>query len=482
MPEPDANQPDAANELETQLDALIAKVEEAPPPEAPPEAPPETPAEDAAEAPAEGAAPAEADGEEAPPEDVVDSVEAAFDEFEGVFESAQQVIGEIDQDIADETETADEPQAEIEPIATAVEDAPESTAATPETEPEQSEDDLASQIQALLDESSADEAAAFVSPEEVLNESADPPEASPETPEPAEVTAPPAAEAAAEAEAQASDNEAPLIDQIDDLLAGHAEDAIAGEFEDVDTILGVSSAPGENVADPIDDLEEDAADGNAAEAEDDELGGSFESMDDLFNTPPEAVADAAESGEPLGAVASEAANAAPGEDEEEDDGEIDGMFQAPEALDAPPPEVPPEAPPEATPEATPEVSEPAAAAASADRDAEEDDGFDGGFESLDGLLDAPPPTAEDADGAAASTKKPTPAKAAPADAGWSVTISLAGLQAAAMLVVAGTLWACTLINKPVGKLPADLQQAVGWAALAVAGPGLLLIVYGLLLN
>lgn len=42
------------------------------------------------------------------------------------------------------------------------------------------------------------------------------------------------------------------------------------------------------------------------------------------------------------------------------------------------------------------------------------------------------------------------------------------------------LTVCALVNKPLDKLPPDIKQTVGWVALAVAGPGMLLIVYGLL--
>ena len=432
MPDP-ADQPAASNDLEAQLNALMAQASAGPAGDAEPDAPA---------------------GDDGPTDPIADA-DAALDAFEDAFESVQDVVNDAvepsaapaapptsDPDPPSETQAAS--TAESDPDATAAAEAPET-----EAQREQRDDELAAQIQSLLDESAAEEAQAFVSPDELLDEDAQAPSDDP---------APPAEAAADTAtptdSAPPAEDDAPLIEQIDDLLADHAEDVIAGEFEDVDTILGVPETAGENVADPTDDLDpgnvsEPAPE--AAEAEDDDLDGAFESMSELLNPAEEPAPDEASAPE---AVA---------EEDAVDDDDLDGMFMPPSAM-TPPPENP----------------EPA----------EED--VEGDFTSLDDMLNAPPPSPEDADGApppeAAESPEPTqtPASeepsAAPAEASAGWRIGPTAFRAAAVLLLGVLLTGCALINQPLDRFSPDIKQTVGWVALAVAGPGLVLIGYGLFFN
>lgn len=484
----DASNP-PANDLEAQLEALMKQAREggaASEPEPEPEAAdavavetaPEPQAEPAAEEPTDLASqldalmakvgsdpPTSTDGTAAPAQDVADEqpvdtaaivdgpddVEDAFDDLQGAFDAVQDVIAELD----------DEPDPTPEPVAN------HAPAAAKETEAEVQgrDDDLAAQLQSLLDEASQEEAERFVSPEELLRED-DSAEDDDElegdftaTVEDviAEAEAAPENQAKpqTEPEADADANAPPLIDQIDSLLADHADDAISGEFESVDQLLGVSDTSDENVADADDELDD----------EDDELGGDFQSMDDLLTKPDPAPAKP----EPV----------MPKPDPRREEpamelDEIDGLFEAPAALSARP------AAQAAPADAAPNSADPL----------DDDDGDAGGFESLDALFSAPPPSVEDRDGsppAEAATSKAKSeskrkSKAKPSTEAWTLTLNLAVLQAAAVLLMGWTLWACAMVNKPMDKLPSDIKQTVGWVALAIAGPGVLLVVYGLLFN
>ncbi|MEM1107973.1 MAG: hypothetical protein AAGH99_04700 [Planctomycetota bacterium] len=457
-PKPDEAAEEAPADLGAQLDELMSKVGQE-----------ETTSEAEADAQPEADTETVASTDDVPGTDVIADgpadVEDAFDELQGAFDAVQDVIAEV------EDEPTPEPPAEA-----VVAEANEPTAEAgneneTEAEREQRDDDLAAQLQSLLDEANAEEADSFVSPEELEEASAAPEsepvdeddeldgdhatvddviaQASGEPPTTPEIPEATNAEAA-EAEAAPAEDQ-PLIEQIDSLLAGHAEDAISGEFESVDELLGVDSTAGDNVADPADDLDE-------TEDDDDDLGGDFQSMEDLLAKPdeePEPTPESAETAAPPPAATRE-------EPAVELD-QLDGLFAAP----------------------TPPSPSPAPAAAAAE---EADPGDAGGFESLDALLTAPEPTEEERDGA----PPPAPGKAETADAastsksddtgGWKFTIDVRTLQAAAALLLGWTLWACAMVNKPLGKLPEEIQQTVGWVALAIAGPGVLLIVYGLLLN
>ncbi|MEL7087496.1 MAG: hypothetical protein AAGL98_03500, partial [Planctomycetota bacterium] len=321
----------------------------------------------------------------------------------------------------------------------------------PPTEPElaRRDDDLASQIQSLLDESAAEEDDGSAT----LGEAAGPP---PRTDADDELDGDSfvspddlMAEAAAEEGAPA---DAPLIDQIDGLLAENAEDVIAGEFEDVDSILGVPDTSGKHVADPADDPGEEAGPTPAAAEDnglgDDELEGGFESLNELL--------------EP-------AASAAPpvpveDDDEEEDGDDLDGMFMPPSAVTSPPPEVP----------APVEESAPA-------------DDEEGEFASIDAMLNAPPPSPEEAEGVPPPPAPSGPPASAndtprPSTTAKRFVFNPDALRALVALLVSGLLGGCALVNRPLDKLPDEVRQTVGWVALAVAGPGLLLIGYGLFFN
>lgn len=453
--------PGKSDDLASQLDALMAKVGKD-----------ET---DSSTEPAESSV----TEDDRPGTDVIADgpadVEDALDDLQGAFDAVQDVIDEI------------EGKPEVEPAATHEDPTPEVVASATETteapaaeaEPQDDEDDLAAQVQSLLDEASAEEADSFISPEELLNDAAQD-EAEDDALDghfdatvddviaeaagidaadatDAQATAPAEAQASAEpvAEPEASADDAPLIEQIDSLLADHAEDAISGEFESVDQLLGVSETSGENVADPADDLDE--------EAEDDGLGGDFQSMDDLLTKP-----ETDEEPEETKAEPSPAASAEPRQEEPSVElDEIDGLFEAPQAIS--------------------EESAPQASAAEEDVSVEDEDKeADGGFESLDAMLDAPPPSVEDRDGSPPAppvkAESKTKTKSQTSDDGFKITINLALLQTAAALLLGWTLWACAIVNKPIDKLPDEMKQTVGWVALAVAAPGMLLVVYGLLFN
>ncbi|MEO0514367.1 MAG: hypothetical protein AAF086_03620 [Planctomycetota bacterium] len=426
--------PQAPADLASQLDSLMAKVGSD---SAEPTAD-DTPAQEEAAAPEALGTDVIADGPA--------KVEDAFDDLQGAFDAVQDVIAEL------EDEPAAQDQAPAEP-----ESMPEPDASTEtEAELQQRDDDLAAQLQSLLDEASAEEAESFVSPEELMDESAADEDEddeldgdvtatvddviaaaqAPSTPEPT-------------SDPEPAEGDPPLIDQLDSLLADHAEDAISGEFESVDELLGVSETASE--------------DGDAFDTqdEDDDLGGDFQSMDDLLAKPePEVEA------KPEDHVEVKFPPPAPRNEEPAKElDEIDGLFEAPQAVVAAP-----------TPEA--EADEAPAFESDDDQDA------DGGFESLDALFAAPPPSIEDRDGAPPKAKAKTKAKRkAKSDAeGWSITLNLAVLQAAAALLLGWTLWSCAMVNKPIDKLPDEIKQTVGWVALAVAGPGVLLVAYGLLFN
>ncbi|MBB6429335.1 hypothetical protein [Algisphaera agarilytica] len=412
-------------------------------------------------------------------------VEAALDGVQGAFDAVQDVIAEI--------EEAEEAEAQaIEEIQSAPQtDANDEPAAPTRAELDAQEDDLAAQVQSLLDEAQAEEAAGFVSPEEVINEYQDEPTAEEtagpiddqdleghfhatvddviaETQDEPEAVAPQPVAASPEPQAQAvepeptpeptptaeateaSADDPPLIEQIDTLLADHAEDAISGEFESVDELLGVGSTP---EADSSETEEAIAPEDDAEEADD--LGGDFQSMEDLLGNPDEASEPEAEA----------AAKKPTREEMSVELDQLDGLFAAPTAIAEPDPAPPAE-------EATPE-EEPA-----------EDDDVTSGFESLDDLLDAPPPTEEERDGAPPAAADSTPAEkqAGSAESGLKLTLKLALFKAAAVFLLGWTLWACAIVNQPLDKLPEQIKQTVGWVALAVVGPAMLLITYGLFLG
>jgi len=473
-PAPEANtatvdDPPVAEEpadLASQLDVLMAKVgrDESAEPEAAP------PQEDAAD---------EAIGTDVIADGPAD-VEDALDELEGAFDAVQDVIEAFDENAAPAPEPASEPTTK---------------AATGETQTQlqQRDDDLAAQLQSLLDETDTEEADHFASPDELLAENAEakPNDANAESDDvteeddgldgdfdstvediiaeaaAAEAASPPAAPASAGTDngPSTTPDDPPLIDQLDSLLADHAEDALSGEFESVDDLLGVSETADENAADPDDALDEDE------QEDEDDLGGDFQSMDDLLTKPEAPEPEPAEvKVEAEAEVEAPLAAMPPAEPRREEPAleldEIDGLFEAPTAMPA-----------------SPSAAAPAEAAikneAQADEDGEEEAG---GFESLDALFSAAPPSDQDRDGAPPAAQKKAKAKAKPPAEGWSITLNLAVLQAAAALLLGWTLWTCAMANKPIDKLPDDIKQAVGWVALAVAGPGVLLVVYGLLFN
>lgn len=447
MPKPTA-QPDAGSpDVGAKIDDLMKKSragESAPKPPKPTRAEPASAPKKTASTQAISDDPAEMD--------------KALEDLLSAFDAVQDVVGDFDGNSA----TAPRTSGAAKPAPT---EAPRSAKSDPadtasaeedaesEDERQRRDDELTAQLQALLDEASAEEHASFVSPEDVIKEAkADADEAQKE---------PPAKVRATTQEAEPADDAdaAPLIAQIDTMLADHAEDAINGEFEGVDAILGADSPTGENVADPADGL--DDADETAAAA--DELGGDYQSLDDLMTKADEESSEDA---------------SAEDDDEYAQYEDLDGLFQPPEAMD--------EATP--APEPTPE---------SGDADTTEgadDDELDGGYESLDAMLDAPPPTEDDRDGTPAPAKPPEAPEAAAAKAGagsqakpaasdgWQITINMAAVRAAAVLLLGLTLWTCAVVNKPLQRLPEDVQQAVGWVALAVAGPGALLVGYGLIFS
>lgn len=466
-PTPEAA-PEKSDDLASQLDALMAKAGNS-------EA-------DASEADAESSMAQDPPGTDVITDGPAD-VEDALDDLQGAFDAVQDVIAEIEG--KPDVEAAATP-AEHEPPLVA--EAPQTPTADAVDELPDQEDDLAAQVQSLLDEANAEEADSFVSPEELLDEAPEDQDkaeddgldghfeavvddaivetAAPEdqTPPAAQAAAPTenaSAEASAEPE-EVSADDAPLIEQIDSLLADHADDAISGEFESVDELLGVKGTSGENNADPTDDL--DAED----EDEDDGLGGDFQSMDDLLAKPK---TDEEPEAQPQ---PSPAASAEPRQEEPSVElDEIDGLFEAPQAISEEP------APRASTAE------EDVSAEAEAEGE-DEDQEADGGFESLDAMLDAPPPSIEDRDGSPPAppvkAKSKTKSKSNTSDDSFKLTINLALLQTAAALLLGWTLWTCGQVNKPIDKLPDEMKQTVGWVALAVAAPGMLLVVYGLLFN
>ncbi|MEM9883171.1 MAG: hypothetical protein AAF800_09670 [Planctomycetota bacterium] len=413
------------DDLEAQLDALIARAADAPPdPDA--DADPGGSTDDLAaqlDALMANAAPSGSD-------DAPADVEAALDEVEGAVEAVREAVDQLETPGSEQTPR---PEADAEP---------------------KDGDRLANQLQTLIDEA-----------------------------EPAKADAKDTEDAA---------DQPPLIEQLDSLLADHAEDALAGDFESVESLLGRDDpAIGDDAAPPESAEAPEAPGASPPEPEaqnDDELDGGFASPDEVLGTasPPEpAVGDGEAEAEPLAETPAEPSGS---DDDAEDafDGldEIDGLFEAPEAM---------------TPRPSPP---PPAAEASADDDAgfesDDGDGPDGGFASLDTLLTADPPDPADADGAPTVADKPAAGyDATDADAGadpetraaggWSVTLNAAALRRAFQVVkpaaawaMGWALWACVLINAPLGKVPEPWRQAVGWSAWAVAGPGVLLIVYGLL--
>lgn len=371
-----------------------------------------------------------------------DEIDDALDELQGAFDTVQAVITQFEG-----AANHDDPAAAQE--------------LETEAQRQQRDNDLADQLQALLDEASVAEPDAIRSPHQVVAQTKadlahDPP---PPPPPP------------------------PSIDQLDTLLADHAEDSLAGTFEDGDAILGVATPPpSASTARPASAPEALATEGD---------------VDDLFDALDRMEAQAAKIRESTLAQPSEARDAAA-----EDFDEIEGLFEAPKNLGLSTP-----LPGDSSTKSEPVIQGSAADSAGADEaDAEQD--FEGGFESLDDMLDAEIPA--EADGAPApAPPAPTPApvatktavpvgptvktpvavetvakpKKVKADAEpWQITLNLAMFRAAAVLLLGVVLWTCALVNKPMDKLPDDMKQAVSWVALAVAGPGVLLVFYGLLFN
>ena len=323
-----------------------------------------------------------------------------------------------------------------------VEQATGGTVAIEETDA-QSEDDLLKQMQALIDEAGSDLDAMFESPEEVDASERGQVDHS-------VVDGSPAAEAQA-------------IGDIDAALASASVDeydGLAGDFETVTQATGEAGAPAAGAsfgrAPVAVSAAEPGDEGAGFEDDADVLDGAFDSVDQV--------------------VAAEA-----GPDADQDAQEVDpldGDFESPDELlgFAPP-------------------TGPGAAEAST------------GFEA-DPLQDEPPAPTPVAVKAAAVSKPASPAGAAakrgsdkaaapaaveavkealPAEGYRVVTLRLPTFPrvaaSAGPLARRGrdlSLYGLSMVNRPVTKLSPDLRQALSWGAVAVALPGLVLLVCGLI--
>ena len=302
----------------------------------------------------------------------------------------------------------------------------------------QSEDDLLKQMQALVDEAGNDLDAMFESPQEVdagergaVDVSA--------------VDGSPAAEAEA-------------IGDIDAALASASldeYDGLAGDSETVTQATGEAEAPAVEPASVAEAEAEAEPGGGGAGFEDDAdvLDGAFDSVDEVI-----------------------AAGAGPGAELNTQDADpLDGDYESPDELLG--------------------VAPPAGSAG-----AEALIGFE-----ADPLQDEPPVAV-----AAAAATKPAPPAGAAAKRGPGNAAAPAAIEAVKeaspaegyrvvtlrlptfpRVVASGgplarrgrdlSLYGLSMVNRPVTKLSPDLRQALSWGAVAVALPGLVLLVCGLFL-
>lgn len=443
--------------------------------------------------------------------------EAALEDLEDCFASVQEVMEEFGETLEASPESgADGNEVDADEV-----DAERRVAAAEQVEEEMRGEELVDQLQSMLDDDVATDQAAPVgaSPAAGASDKAAEAEAKadPQTANALEAEAPKRG-GDRERDASASDDpaspSAPMIQQIDSLLAEHAEEALDGDFEDVVAMLDPADLPRAEEAGAGSDgsersetdaegedgsaSDEPAAEGKSvagkhgegqrlgeagsagveAEAgtsgddeDDDELGGGFDSLEALLGddselrkadaeaeAPAEGGADAAADDASEAAGVAEAGTATTaeaktgGDDDFELDLDLDGLFEAP--ADTPPP------PPE------PVRSAPVAEGADA--------------EPVQGVYAGEEPEVAEADAAPGSSER-SDAGGRASSGGWSVTINAEVLRRVLAVVLGLVFTLCTVMNRPMDKLPADVRQAVAWVALAIAGPGLGLVLYGLLL-
>lgn len=357
---------------------------------------------------------------------------------EAAFESVEQVVGDL-------AKSVEELEADPTPESPAPEQAEDTHVSAEPGEPDTG-DELADQIQALLDE----DAASFQSPEELLGETYEAPAAEP---------------TASEAEA-----EPPSIGDVDAMLAEDADDALQGDFESVDTLLHGAEAEEPHAVEPEPTDEPATATASDHDAVDDDLAGAFE-------TPAEVVGEPEPQSEPVEPPA-DVAEQAPVEDD------LAGTFESIDDLDDTPTQDADEDDPLAggTFEAIDETPQ----------DQEDDAVMGGTFEAVE--EDEPEPEQpEDQSVFASAEDDPVEQEAQPTTEDKPNTftltlprLSLAGLDWSKLVALLRRindvlLWVCGIVNKPMNRLPGDIQKSIGWAAIAVVVPGFFVLLYGLFL-
>jgi len=334
---------------------------------------------------------------------------------------------------------------------------------------------LADQVQELLDQDRAEEEIAQASDDAVEDDADDqsvpPADAQPDEPVPESQ-----ADANDASEEVASDTD-PLGVQIDQLL-DMAKEQEAGQGEDTPTTLppdeeisdasakapqaetsgqpamaDAGASEGKSDSEAVKDL-----DSILADSADDAVAGDYETIEQVLAE--EQAATAAPAAQ-TDTTTPEAAFPA-----EPDDDELpEGMFEAPEQIQAGKDPRPPE------------VAEPVAApAGGGDFTARAEDvakELAEQPESLPPEPEAPPVT---------PTPKPTPT---PGVRRGSRSRSIAAAVGSRLVGVAGrtpevALQVCTTINKPVRKLPAEWQNTVGYVGLLTLFNATLILIYGLL--
>lgn len=367
-----------------------------------------------------------------------------------------------------------------------------------------SSSDLAAQLDAMLE--------ASAEPEPPLDEPAAPPET--QAVDPAGDF-----EASGSFEAPDPQEEAELLSAIEADVAADAEAALedteaGGDFVALADMLGVDAAELEAIpaADEVSREEastpDEASANPASEDADDELLGSFESVDDLLGSLDDALAEfeadpadfANEAVEPTADQDPEPV----AEDDSLDDDEFAGSFESVDGLDAEPEEA-------TEPEAFAETEAPSAESAASES---EDLEFAGAYLSIDDALsdhDPIPGPADQADASYSSDAKaesPAPTKGSSGDTWKKLTATTAAASkqglatgqdlairlkphaiTGAKLAYRGFKIGCFHAHRPLdmaaGKLKKEdadappLRQYTGIAAMAVLIPGLLLTLLGL---
>jgi hypothetical protein len=351
------------------------------------------------------------------------------------------------------------------------------------TADEQSEHELVEQIQSLLDEADAD---AFESPDQVLakvqehDESADASATNAASPEiAAAATGLPDADPVQQVEAAQE-----TLDEFDALLAEADEDADA-VFESIDAVLDqptddTPAVENKQTADlTAAPSPEASAKPVAAQTAEEDWEGDFESPEQVVGEDPaggeSAESNASDSPAPEPQMAAIEAES----DTAEADHDIEGSFEsideidegenesatieesAFEAID----EIDVDDLPDITAEGADEVAEDASSGVfESDDEDEQDAAAQAATESV----------SENATERSKSREAP------------QITIKLPNLEKLKAYAVPATrrtadasLWVCGMANLPVRKLNPDIRQAVSWSALAVALPGVAMLVIGL---